>query len=325
MKRSFWPSVALPLIIFSLSACTDSELRDGVSRFNNAVQSSLSSIKTTYGNVNDQIRHRYFEELLLTPGMKAEEVDTSMINHYSDDYIQARLLAFNALASYTAGLASLASSTAPADAEAAIQATGNKLSTLSTQIQALTKSSKNLQVAQFSTPISQLVGLLADQLLEMAKDNYLRQDLKQSNKSVDDLCQALEDDLNEMANVASLPQAEKILALYRLQYNGDPKLLSGPATDGLRASFLKDYETAAKDAADITATNAAPLVEQIRTVHNKLIQYLEARQSKSKFSLHGRPATEGTQIAASLSSDLNDFEAEATSLANAVNRIPTIK
>ncbi len=326
MKNSFKYLILLSTTL-GLTGCSDDQLRQGVDKFNKSVQSSSASIKTAYLSVNDQMRHRYFIELRMSPGTKAEEIDTAMVKHYSDDYIQARLLAFNALSSYTEGLAALASSTAPADAEAAIKTTGEKVSGLLTQIQGLGKSNKALQVAQLSTPISQLVGLLANQLLEMAKDNYLRVDLKESNTSVDQLCQALEDDLNEMTKIASLPESEKLLALYRVQYNGDAKLLNGSITDSTRTDFLQDYEAAATDAANISSANPAPLVEKIRTVHKKLIAYLETREAAkhSRFGKHDKPSEKELQLATSLSSDLDDFDGQAKSLAESIKKLNHVR
>lgn len=319
MKRYMASLVLACIVSTTLTGCSDEELRQYVREFDSSVQSSASSIKTLYLGVNDFRRSTYLATVRLRPGTKVQletkiegvSVPTGLLTYYSSDYIQARVLAFQTLCSYTEGLALLAANDSPTRAETAIRKMGDNIGSLSDQLQALGNSG-HIDVKQFSTPIARLVSIAAKELLEFAKDRSLAKSLNESKSQVKALCNALRADLNETNTLVQGAEAKKVFALYRSYFNNHPELYKASYTDNAKTIFLRDLETAAKNAATISAANPGKLVERIQLAHDKILDYLDPDQKKHK---------RGDEIGYYLQNDLALFEAEAEALKQTVDRI----
>jgi hypothetical protein len=182
-----------------LTACSDEQLRAYVDRFDKSVQAASVGVRQKYLGINDLRRTAYLTQVRLQPGLKVESVvevngvkePTGLIQYYSNEYIEARLLAFQALTSYTEGLALMACSDAPARAEQSLKVTGERVEQLGKQIEALTPQSKGSKVTAFATPVARLAGLATRQLLEYVKDRNLKRSLLESQEAVHELSSML--------------------------------------------------------------------------------------------------------------------------------------
>lgn len=283
--------VVLSGLAATLSGCTDEELHSYITEFDTAVSTASSAINGVYNDVNDFKRKNYIASIRLQPGAEigyqtpvpgtTKTLSTGLVSYYSDAYISARVVAFKSLASYTGGLALLAGSDSPKEAEAAIKTMGDRIGEFGNQIQKFNTDGDPIDVKKFATPISQLIGLVARHAIEIRRDKKLSSSLEASNKVVDEITKELENDLNEISDVKK-NGAEEVLARYRVAYNSTSNLLGGGITDGTRRGFLSDIENAGKTAADISRENPAPLVAKIRTIHKHLVEYVLTKGKKKK-------------------------------------------
>lgn len=317
--RSQVRALLLVFCTLPLSSCSDEELRERVARFDRAVQQAGTAVRQKYVGINDVRRTAYLTQVRLKPGTKLENVvtlngrkePTGLVKYYSDSYIQSRLLAFQALTSYTEGLALMASSDAPARAEQALKVTGERVAMLGKRIEALNPDPKAAALTQFATPIARLAGLASEKLLQYLKDKNLKTSLLESEDAVQSLSQNLIDDLNEVNSIVEGAEWASILARYRSLYNQNNQLLNGTYLDAGRTSVLKDVEAVAKRYADLGSGNPAALVMDVKLAHDSIIDYLNAnkkRRSKEEFV---------TMVEA----DLRQFESDAAFVADAASRI----
>lgn len=310
--------MSLPAVL-SLTGCTDEQLREYVSRFDKSVQTAASAVRAKYSAVNDVRRIAYLTQVRLQPGTEIEvrhEVNgvkepTGLVQYYSDEYVEARLLAFQALSSYTEGLALMAASNAPKEAEEALRVTGDRLTQLGKRLEALDTKSKPLAVTQLATPIANLVALATNHLLEYVKDRNLKDSLLASESHVRNLSRILIDDLNEINSVVEGAEWASILAKYRTLYNGNSQLLNGTYLDAGRAAVLKDIEGVAKRYADLGSSNPAILVQNVQLAHEQIIDYLNANNKKRSKEEFGKL----------LDADIRQFENDAQIVSSSSERL----
>lgn len=308
----------MSLVISSqLSSCSDEQLREYVEKFETSVQSATSAVRAKYAGINDLRRTAYLTQVRLQPGKKVEikdkegDTNTGLVRYYSEDYIQARVIAFQALASYTEGLALMAASDSPQRAEQSLKVTGDRINQLSSKLSAIDSAGQSVELTKFSTPISRLAGIATRELLEYIKDKNLRDSLTNSEAAVRELSKALTDDLNEVNAVVEGAEWASILARYRALYNDNSQLLNGTYLDSGRTTVLKDIEQVAKRYADLDSTNPARLIANIQLAHDQIIDYLSLNKRK-------RSKEDFTQL---LDSDLRQFEADAKAVSEGAERV----
>jgi hypothetical protein len=302
-----------------LTGCSDEQLRQYVEKFDKSVQSASSAVRQKYMGINDLRRAAYLTQVRLKPGTKVEskvEVNgqmesTGLVQYYSDEFIETRLVAFQALASYTEGLALMAASDSPARAEQALKVTGERVNQLSAKLASLNPEAKSVNLTQFATPVSRLAGIATRQLLEYLKDKNLKESLAESESAVHELSKMLIDDLNEINTVAEGAEWASILAHYRALYNDNSQFLNGTYLDGGRTTILKDIEQVAKRYADLNSTNPSRLVVNIQLAHDQVIDYLNTNKKK-------RSAEDLGNL---LDADLRQFETDARLVSESANRI----
>lgn len=313
-KQSFFAIAAITLSSFALTSCDSAQLQGYVKEFDASVSSAKGSIKTLYLETNDVLRELYIDEIRFTTGSEVHAVSpttsrkTDLIKHYSDDYIKARLIALDALASYTEGLAVLVLSDAPDRAKLAIQTTGKEIAELSTQLAPLTNNA-SLDVAKFSQPIANLSAIVAEKWLTYVRNKETRKSLIESKEQVRLICQALKDDLNEIERVVKGPNAAAVVQFATRKYNSTPAMKNGDPYDPVRTKALQDIQGTAKRFADLPLKNPALLIDRIESAHNALIDYVETGSTGSRFM-----SKSDENLEAELLRQLESFRDEAAEL-----------
>jgi len=266
----------------TLTGCNDAELRQYVSKFDESVQAAKVAVRDRYSSANDFRRDLYVASVRFNKGTSLEvtkdKKPTGLVKYYSDDYIDARILAMDALAKYTEGLAALALSDAPERSKEAFIQMGEEVGALSEQLNRLNKLNSNnpdLKIAELSTPVASLVGIIAEKILTHVQSKAVKASLKDSKLEVQKLCTALEDDLNELAITDQEQALAKLLAVGRTYYNNTDELINGIPTDDTRVGLLSDLSLLGKQQADVSTNNPAKLVRRIRKVHDQIIEFIE--------------------------------------------------
>lgn len=297
-------AILLILLIPMLSGCDNSELREKVAEFQISVNNAKSSVSTFYLSVNDQMRDLYVDEIRYrrpgSKGIKIEEREegrevivngvkkkiydpTGLVEYYDKEHIAARLAAMEAVSSYTYGLAALIMSDSPQKARKAIEQTGTELKALNEQI-SKASGGQAADVSKFSTPIANLVAIVAEKWLEYSQRKATAESIKDSKETIKILCQALEDDVNEVNKAIAEPKAAKILSSIKDEYNNSA-LVDGSPLASDRNAALDRIRSCAKRKADISQCPTGPFLNRLRAIHDSLVNYIESDKKGFKVSV----------------------------------------
>lgn len=306
--------MAIPL----LSGCTDAQLEKYVSEFNAVVVEARVAIRSQYQKANDIQRALYVDQVRYNPGTKLEvyaddnDTDpTGLVKYYSDEFVQVRLEAIDALASYTEGLAALALSDTPDRAKQALVQTGERLNTISKNLSTVTNGD-SLKVSQFSTPIAQLVSIVAREVLDFVKYREVRKSVRGSKEIVDKLCTRLINDLNGMVRIDQSTVATENTSDQLALFNNTDKLKNGTPFDRERNALLDDAQKTGKLRADIAANNAVVFVQRIQSVHNELVDYIDpSEDAEESKQLSNSKKSKGSGFG--LKSKKKDVESQSAS------------
>lgn len=288
-------TLLLVFLIPLLTGCDNSELREKVAAYQTSVDNAKSSVSTFYLSVNDQMRDLYVDEIryrrptdagievqelvkkeVLKDGVKTIVYEsTGLVEYYSKEHIAARLAAMEAISAYTYGLAALIMSDSPQKAKKAIEQTGTELNALNKQISAASGGSV-ADISKFTTPIANLAAIVAEKWLSYSQRKATIESIQDSKDTIQKLCQALEDDVNEVNKSIAGPKAAKILSSIRDEYNNNPALVNGLPLASDRNAALDKIKLCAKRKADISQSQTGPFLNRLRAIHDRLVNYIEA-------------------------------------------------
>lgn len=318
MNRNQIVTTALAALITipSLSGC-DASLLSDVKELDKIVSVSAASVQKTYDGVNDFCRQAYLTRRKFDPTLRvkhrhSQEEDpdegvNSLVYQYSPEDLQARKLTLQGLIEYCAGLAAIAGSDSPAEAGQAAAQLGERLATTADTLTKLKEAHQKkagtkkdaLKFEQYSKPISILAKLAAETWVKKVQKDSLKQCITEGYKTTEEAFDLLENDLDNMYDSAFKENAELTLIAEEMYYNNkfvlksdNPGVIpaSGSAehkayfdavSDKARLDTLNEIGVSAKSFAAICDASPKPLIQTMRTAHQRLFKYVKENSKNS--------------------------------------------
>lgn len=269
----------------STNYCSAAPIGDVVGDFDAGVQQSASAVRKFYLDLNDFERNLYFDKLLFDGkqemGLTQNGQNTAILQRFSDDEIQARVMAINTISTYSRGLVQLASPDRAKRTEQNMSTMGNTMGRINKEISALASSANNPAVAKYAGPIGVLAGLAAKYWMGFQREKALRATIQEGAPQIESLFDLLEADVNSVMKGAYKNGAQNNLGEYMAYYNnhlvGSENAVNVDAT---RISYLRSAQASAERYAHIAAADPLPMIEKMRKVHQDLLKWAQQKNAK---------------------------------------------
>lgn len=256
----------------ALSACVTVDFREPVGDFTTAMGQANGIIGSYFTGMNAFERELYLQRALYDPGLEVVARDaagsTALMPIFSAASIEARLDAVRLLSTYGARLAALAGSDAPARFQAGSKVLGDNLTALSQTFQSLAGAG-DPTAAAFVGPISTIVGVFGEMILEAQREAALRRAVQDGAPAVNAILDQIERDLDRVVQPARTSGAFERVSSAITYYNANRAKLSFEQ----RRAMLDQIgaEMARHDAA--LAADPGEAVDGIRDAHAALVRY----------------------------------------------------
>jgi len=327
-KFKFRSVAILLLVVFALSntACDNTELKSGISDFQQSVSLASSSVGTYFTEMNQFERDLYLQDVLLNPQAKVRPRWTThpvtmvttpgLFGPFHEESIKARIDAITLLGRYGERLAALAGTDSPERFNSAAQTLSTNFFNLQTTFQSLAGSDPS--VRDFISPVGQIAGAIGKMILEKKRDQKLRIAIAEATPAVRAVINKLEEDLEVVIVAQRLTGNAQSLTHLVESYNCsvDPAFSTRcpkpPRSLSLeqRRDLLNKINEAAHRYELFKANNPAEVISKLRDAHEALVEYAEDRSPQNL-----------TALIASLDS----FRSSAQQVADAIIQIRNLK
>ena len=294
-----------------LTGCDGARLEKAVVELNAGTQQSVSALRSFYESMNDFERDFYFITLRFRPTKEMVEKEklkmsipailattegggekeivvvkeTGLIQAYSDADIQARIGALKALGEYTAVLAKLASSDAPAKFQTEMMELKDNMNGISSHISQLS-GKDSTAFTNYAGPISELAGIVGKHWLKVRKKKDLMESVKVGAPKVSALLDSLDTDLSNVVTGIDSVRKQQILDYYIQYYNKNFRTTNADSdeavslvTSGTRKQFLDEAKEAAKRLQLVDSFKPRELVAAMRKAHMHVLQLANGEKS----------------------------------------------
>lgn len=273
-----WVTMAF---IMSAPACYAVQIGDVVASFDSGVQQSSSAIRKFYVDLNDFERTLYFNKLLFSTKemlLTKDGHDTALVAKFSDQDIQARVLALNVIGAYSRGLVKLASPGRAKTTEKSITNIAISIQRINNDFGALTGGAGNSAISQYAGPIGALAGLATKYWMGAQREKALRATILEGAPQIDSLLNALDKDLKQVMESTYKNGIVDDRGEFISYYNNH--LANAQTIDATKVVFLNAAKESADRYARITEANPAPMIKKMRKVHEDLVKWAQQKNAK---------------------------------------------
>lgn len=266
---------AVPVLVVLTASwgCATAQWAKPIGDFQESIDGSVAVIGAYYEDLNGFERRIYLESAALNPSEEilftgADGKPTPLAGRvFSAASIRARLDALRLVSVYGRRLADLAGSEAPTQFASNADVLGATLTGLSKTFQGLAGSDST--ASAYVGPVSSLVGLIGQVVLEKRRDAAITLAIKDGDKPVTAILDQVERDLGAVVDPLRTTGEKLLLAELVNDYNTKRSTLS---EDERRARI--DRIAAASDAYfRALAANPAGLVAGVRDAHRAMVAY----------------------------------------------------
>jgi hypothetical protein len=293
----------LTLAVLSCS-CATAQWAKPIGNFKESVDGSVAVIGAYYEDLNTYERRIYLENAALNPKEEilwkdAQGKATPLAGQvFSAESIKARLDALRLVSAYARRLADLAGSNAPTQFASNADTLGSTLTGLAKTFQGLTGTDSS--ASAYIGPVSSLVGLIGNIILEHRRDEAIKLAITQGDKPVTQILDQFEQDLGMVIGPLRETGEKLLLADLVNDYNTHRATL----TPAERRQRIDRISAAADAYFKAIASNPAGLVAGLRDAHRAMIKYAGSPR---------QPADLG-EFAAALEVFANRVETAATAI-----------
>lgn len=283
MARKALARLAAIALLAPLGACVTADFREPVGDFTTAMGQANGIIGSYFTGMNAYERELYLQRALYDPGMEVVARDaagsTALMPTVSAASIEARLDAVRLLSTYGARLAALAGSDAPARVQAGSKVLGDKLSALSQTFQSLAGAG-DPTAASFVGPISTIVGVFGEMILEAQRDAALRRAVQDGAPAVNTILDQLERDLDRVVQPLRTTGSFERVSSQITYYNATRTTLGFEQ----RRALLEQIGAEMSQHEAALAADPGEAVDGIRDAHAALVRY--ATSARKPQDLH---------------------------------------
>ncbi len=285
-------------VVVLLSGCNSAISLTNVVEFSNAIDKAAAALGRYYQSVNDLARQKYFDELRFktdkqmgaTDVVEWDENDqkltynTGLIFYYNPNDIQLRVQVLTLLGKYVQGLAALASSDAPQQAEGAIQGISADMSGISTNASALIGNDNSKSAQDYGVPITQITSMCVKSWLEHKRERSLTDSITQNADNIDKLFKNLERDTSLLSQTYANNANGSLLVWvnYYNNYETSKNENKELPLDSSRQQILQGAYSAASKIALIGAADPKILIQTMHRAHKDLVEYSKNRNYPKK-------------------------------------------
>lgn len=295
----------LLLAIVAASGCATARFRQPVADFQDGISKTAAVVSVYYAEVNAFERDLYFQELEADPELTVATniagKPTPLAGVLPAASIKARTDAIELLGVYGKRLAALAGSTLPAETAATVSAMGASFSSLQQTFAGL--GGNDSTAASYTQPISSLVAIVTQGILENQRDAMLTDAIKKGGPVVNDIITLIETDLRTVIGPLRMTGTQQTLANLIISYNTRRKAMTPDA----RRKALDEIRRAQDRYDAAVLFNPTDLLQGLRDAHAALVKYATSRRSDMD--------------AAELTATLDVFVSRADAAAKEVARI----
>jgi hypothetical protein len=263
------------LVALLLAACSPgNDFKAPIARFQESTETATAAIKTYYAALNEYERSLYLQERLLHDSLRVAIRDRQgnptplFFKPFSPEALEGRLDLLQQISLYGQQLAALAGNEAPAQAQKNLMTLSGDLSNLDATFKALSKND-DPEAARYIGPISTILGIVTNQLLEKKRTNALRQAIRQGQHPIDSLLTFLEEDLRKYVESTRTTGQRLELAEWVNYYNRH----IGKLSFAERQQVLRHIEQAVAELELVQKSQPADVVTGLRKAHLALVQY----------------------------------------------------
>lgn len=290
--------ILLSSILFTLTACDNTQFRAEIGEFQASMTASRSAIETYYLEMNQFERELYLlrRELDGTKPAGVEYMsdraaddpfvfdDTNFYVNgpFTAESIQARLDALKLIGQYGTRLAELAGTDSPtvfADRTAAL---GTNVANLSGTFRRLARSEPTgLSAANYVEPISKLVGLVGRLYLERKRDRALVAAIREATPQISVINYYLKRDFEEIINPQRETGLRQTIKDLLLNYNRNRAKSDRKA----RKQMLDEINAAVRTYELFRDADPSKVVEKMEEANKALFSYANSDRKKTDLTL----------------------------------------
>lgn len=303
----------ISIVVIGMPAAKASDFSQAVSRFDLGVQTSILSAKDFYLKANDMQRDAYFDELAIDPskemGLTENGKSTPMISKFSDQEINARILALNLIANYSKALLQLSDPSKAKTAESELRTTGKQIEDIGRKLGSIAQAAP--VVGAIAAPAAELAGLANKLWTRVKQEAALKQTIREGAPRITKLIKLLEEDSYIFYEGVYKNSSQRSLGKFINYYNREMVLKASPEPEAVNASrleFLRSVKISAERYALISDLNPKSSLTSMRKVHDDLLLWASAPKN-SPFDIK------------LLSNDVNAFLDDLDTVTNAAQKL----
>jgi hypothetical protein len=271
---SRWPLPIFIVLLLLGVACGPGDYQKSIKDFQDASGVVIASTEAFLKNAN-----RVEQELQIDQAVFLhEELDAAAIRNQriiSDDSIQVRTKALNALSAYLANLALLAEGKDAATI-------GDNTKSLADSLQKVAEDAKKIPGIEGSfandpkfpglvSSAATAIGSVAQLIVEHKARKQIEASIRNSEGAISALIQHIGDDC-EAAFLRLRNQYEQYTTLLLRAYNHDRASISGPDAVAIDAALKANFA----QRASVEAANPRPAIEKMKACHQALVNYVKS-------------------------------------------------
>lgn len=270
------------LATLGLSGCSNLELRDATKKFDEAVKSSESTIRSYYTSINEAERNSYFEEIRFNPKAlistfemtKDNKVKTPLKAVIAPEYIEARLKVLDALVNYSHGLGLLAASDAPKEVNEQLQEIGKNVKKIESDISNL-NGTPSSQIGAYTGFVTTIAGIAMENILEKKKDAAIKEYVEQGKDAANEAFNQLKLDLEQVSRKYErngYARLNRYVSYYNRNLRTNDLTKAPPlVVNSTRLAFLTETKKAASDLVIVANGDPSKLIEKLQKAHDNLV------------------------------------------------------
>src|SRR5579883_2952472 len=132
------PALCVCILFASATQSQAGNISQTITKFDSGVQQAIPAVKAFYLRVNDFQQDIYFDSLLfdtkMEMGLTKDKKDTALLNKFSDEEINSRILALSLVSNYSKALLQLADPSKAKTAETDLRSIGNRIADISRKL-----------------------------------------------------------------------------------------------------------------------------------------------------------------------------------------------
>jgi hypothetical protein len=269
MKR-FFTRLGMAFLAMSLAGCgTVTVYQSPISKFQLAVNSADSGIRTYLLSVDDIVAKRHLYEKALTNTNWT--IDDFKEGSISSAAIQVRIQALDTISSYANALNAVAESKDVSNLQQAAKVFGTNVNNLYGTLGKMAGDSTPLNIQE---PVTKLVTSVGTWLVENAQRNELEKAIIDGATSVDSIIAQLAVDLPKFAAVVSVNEngiLERKLDIYnKIKTSTSPKDM-----DALISQLITDYHNMRA----LQSSDVGPLLTDMESAHKSLVAFARSKKT----------------------------------------------